>query len=125
VGPEARSLIDPDSDSRNNSVFDKVRQPEGCVEPLRPQSGNTNTEALPSGYVKKIFLMFDFHLSRNFLMKYDYWIFICNVSFLKKIKLGTGEVVQQLKVQDLAEGSNFIPACMTQGWKFTSRILCL
>nr|BAC38473.1 unnamed protein product [Mus musculus] len=53
VGPEARSLIDPDSDSRNNSVFDKVRQPEGCVEPLRPQSGNTNTEALPSGWEQR------------------------------------------------------------------------
>lgn len=53
VGPEARSLIDPDSDSRNNSGFDKVRQPEGCVEPLRPQSGNTNTESLPSGWEQR------------------------------------------------------------------------
>lgn len=53
VGPEARSLIDPDSDSRNNSVSDKVRQPEGSVEPLRPQSGNTNTESLPSGWEQR------------------------------------------------------------------------
>lgn len=53
VGPEARSLTDPDSDSRNSSVFDKVRQPEGCVEPLRPQSGNTNTESLPSGWEQR------------------------------------------------------------------------
>lgn len=53
VGPEARSLIEPDSDSRNNSGFDKVRQPEGCVEPLRPQSGNTNTESLPSGWEQR------------------------------------------------------------------------
>ncbi|GAB1287609.1 NEDD4-like E3 ubiquitin-protein ligase WWP1 [Apodemus speciosus] len=53
VGPEARSLTDPDSDSRNSSGFDKVRQPEGCVEPLRPQSGNTNTESLPSGWEQR------------------------------------------------------------------------
>lgn len=37
VGPEAQSLIDTDSDSRNSSVFDKVRQPEGFAEPLRPR----------------------------------------------------------------------------------------
>ncbi|XP_055459157.1 NEDD4-like E3 ubiquitin-protein ligase WWP1 isoform X3 [Psammomys obesus] len=53
VGPETQSLIDPDSDSRNNSVFDKLRQPEGCAEPLRPQSGNSNTESLPSGWEQR------------------------------------------------------------------------
>lgn len=53
VGPEAWRLIDHDSDSRNNSVVDKVRQPEGCVEPLQPQSGNTNPESLPSGWEQR------------------------------------------------------------------------
>ncbi|XP_060242016.1 NEDD4-like E3 ubiquitin-protein ligase WWP1 isoform X2 [Meriones unguiculatus] len=53
AGPETQSLIDPDSDSRNNSVFDKLRQPEGCAEPLRPQSGNSNTESLPSGWEQR------------------------------------------------------------------------
>lgn len=60
MGPEAQSLIDPDSDSRNDSVFDKLRQPEGFAEPLRPRSRNANNESLPSGYVKKRFLMFAF-----------------------------------------------------------------
>ncbi|ERE82014.1 NEDD4-like E3 ubiquitin-protein ligase WWP1 [Cricetulus griseus] len=53
VGPEAQSLIDPDSDSRNNSGFDKVRQPEGFSEPLRPRSRNANTESLPSGWEQR------------------------------------------------------------------------
>lgn len=53
VGPEAQSLIDTDSDSRNSSVFDKVRQPEGFAEPLRPRSRNANTESLPSGWEQR------------------------------------------------------------------------
>ncbi|XP_059109885.1 NEDD4-like E3 ubiquitin-protein ligase WWP1 isoform X2 [Peromyscus eremicus] len=53
VGPEARSLIDPDSDSRSNSAFDKLRQPEGFAEPLWPRSRNTHTESLPSGWEQR------------------------------------------------------------------------
>nr|XP_048276069.1 NEDD4-like E3 ubiquitin-protein ligase WWP1 isoform X2 [Myodes glareolus] len=53
VGPEAQSLIDPDSDSRNDSVFDKLRQPEGFAEPLRPRSRNANNESLPSGWEQR------------------------------------------------------------------------
>lgn len=53
---EARSTLDPDScNSGSSSAFDKLRQPDGCVEPVRQQSGNTNTESLPSGYVKNSF----------------------------------------------------------------------
>ncbi|XP_076419969.1 NEDD4-like E3 ubiquitin-protein ligase WWP1 isoform X7 [Peromyscus maniculatus bairdii] len=53
AGPEARSLIDPDSDSRNNSAFDKLRQPEGSAEPLWPRSRNAHTESLPSGWEQR------------------------------------------------------------------------
>lgn len=53
MGPEAQSLIDPDSDSRNDSVFDKLRQPEGFAEPLRPRSRNANNESLPSGWEQR------------------------------------------------------------------------
>lgn len=72
-GSEAQSLMDPDSsNSGNSSAFDKLRQPDGCVEPLRQQSGNANTESLPSGYVENKIGTFNFHLSSNFLMLYDY-----------------------------------------------------
>ncbi|XP_020034763.1 NEDD4-like E3 ubiquitin-protein ligase WWP1 isoform X2 [Castor canadensis] len=53
-GSEAQSLMDPDSsNSGNSSAFDKLRQPDGCVEPLRQQSGNANTESLPSGWEQR------------------------------------------------------------------------
>lgn len=56
LGSEARSILDPDSsNSGNSSAFDKLRQPDGCVESVRQQSGNANTESLPSGYVKVFF----------------------------------------------------------------------
>lgn len=57
-GSEARSTLDPaTSNSGSSSAFEaaKLRQPDGCVEPVRQQSGNANTETLPSGYVKYIF----------------------------------------------------------------------
>ncbi|XP_013368203.1 PREDICTED: NEDD4-like E3 ubiquitin-protein ligase WWP1 isoform X2 [Chinchilla lanigera] len=51
---EARRILDPDSsNSGNSSGFDKLRQPDGCVEPVRQQSGNTNTESLPSGWEQR------------------------------------------------------------------------
>ncbi|XP_017652724.1 NEDD4-like E3 ubiquitin-protein ligase WWP1 isoform X2 [Nannospalax galili] len=50
---EARSLVDPDSDSGNSSIFDKLRQPDGSMEPLRQQSRNTSTESLPSGWEQR------------------------------------------------------------------------
>lgn len=51
---EARSTLDPDScNSGSSSAFDKLRQPDGCVEPVRQQSGNTNTESLPSGWEQR------------------------------------------------------------------------
>lgn len=50
----ARSTLDPDSsNSGSNSAFDKIRQPDGCMEPVRQQSGNTNTESLPSGWEQR------------------------------------------------------------------------
>ncbi|XP_010604748.1 NEDD4-like E3 ubiquitin-protein ligase WWP1 isoform X3 [Fukomys damarensis] len=50
----ARSILDPDSsNSGSNSAFDKIRQPDGCMEPVRQQSGNTNTESLPSGWEQR------------------------------------------------------------------------
>ncbi|XP_073650347.1 NEDD4-like E3 ubiquitin-protein ligase WWP1 [Tursiops truncatus] len=54
-GSEARSTLDPStSSSGSSSAFEaaKLRQPDVCVEPVRQQSGNANTETLPSGYVK-------------------------------------------------------------------------
>uniref|UniRef100_A0A8C0MK13 E3 ubiquitin-protein ligase n=1 Tax=Canis lupus familiaris TaxID=9615 RepID=A0A8C0MK13_CANLF len=56
-GSEARSTLDPAaSNSGNNSAFEaaKLRQPDGCVEPVRQQSGNTNTETLPSGWERRV-----------------------------------------------------------------------
>lgn len=53
-GSEAQSTLDPSiSNSASSSAFDaaKLRQPDGCMEPVRQQSGSTNTETLPSGYV--------------------------------------------------------------------------
>ncbi|KAM6171807.1 NEDD4-like E3 ubiquitin-protein ligase WWP1 [Erethizon dorsatum] len=51
---EARRILDPDSsNSGTSSAFDKLRQPDGCVEPVRQQSGNTNTESLPSGWEQR------------------------------------------------------------------------
>ncbi|XP_008053091.1 NEDD4-like E3 ubiquitin-protein ligase WWP1 isoform X2 [Carlito syrichta] len=56
LGPGARSLLDLDtSNSGNSSAFEaaKSRQPDGCVEPIRQQSGNANTETLPSGWEQR------------------------------------------------------------------------
>ncbi|XP_027803771.1 NEDD4-like E3 ubiquitin-protein ligase WWP1 isoform X1 [Marmota flaviventris] len=54
LGSEARSILDPDSsNSGNSSAFDKLRQPDGCVESVRQQSGNANTESLPSGWEQR------------------------------------------------------------------------
>lgn len=53
-GSEARNTLDPSaSSSGSSSAFEaaKLRQPDGCVEPVRQQSGSANTETLPSGYV--------------------------------------------------------------------------
>ncbi|XP_048214675.1 NEDD4-like E3 ubiquitin-protein ligase WWP1 isoform X1 [Perognathus longimembris pacificus] len=54
LGPEAQNLLDLNSsNSGSSSAFDKLRQPDGCVEPLRQQSGNANTESLPSGWEQR------------------------------------------------------------------------
>ncbi|EHB11212.1 NEDD4-like E3 ubiquitin-protein ligase WWP1 [Heterocephalus glaber] len=51
---EARSILDPDSsNSGSNAAFDKIRHPDGCMESIRQQSGNTNTESLPSGWEQR------------------------------------------------------------------------
>lgn len=55
-GSEARSTLDPAaSNSGNNSALEaaKLRQLDGCVEPVRQQSGSTNTETLPSGWEQR------------------------------------------------------------------------
>lgn len=54
-GSEARSTLDSaTSNSGNGSAFEaaKLRQPDGCVEPVWQQSGNASTGTLPSGYVR-------------------------------------------------------------------------
>lgn len=51
-GSEARSTSDSaPSHSGNGSAFEaaKLRQPDGCVEPVRQQPGSAGTESLPSG----------------------------------------------------------------------------
>nr|XP_044999161.1 NEDD4-like E3 ubiquitin-protein ligase WWP1 isoform X2 [Jaculus jaculus] len=53
LGSEAQSLVDPDCSSGNSAIFDKLRQSDGCVEPLRQQAGNANTESLPSGWEQR------------------------------------------------------------------------
>lgn len=54
LGSEARSILDADhSNSPSSSAFDKLRQPEGCAESVRQQSGNANTETLPSGWEQR------------------------------------------------------------------------
>ncbi|XP_040343392.1 NEDD4-like E3 ubiquitin-protein ligase WWP1 isoform X5 [Herpailurus yagouaroundi] len=56
-GAEARSTLDPaTSNSGSSSAFEaaKLRQPDGCVEPVRQQSGNANTETLPSGWERRV-----------------------------------------------------------------------
>ncbi|XP_043457247.1 NEDD4-like E3 ubiquitin-protein ligase WWP1 isoform X3 [Prionailurus viverrinus] len=56
-GSEARSTLDPaTSNSGSSSAFEaaKLRQPDGCVEPVRQQSGNANTETLPSGWERRV-----------------------------------------------------------------------
>ncbi|XP_055205210.2 NEDD4-like E3 ubiquitin-protein ligase WWP1 isoform X3 [Gorilla gorilla gorilla] len=53
---EARSILEPDtSNSRSSSAFEaaKSRQPDGCMDPVRQQSGNANTETLPSGWEQR------------------------------------------------------------------------
>ncbi|XP_059022069.1 NEDD4-like E3 ubiquitin-protein ligase WWP1 isoform X4 [Mustela lutreola] len=55
-GSETRSTLDlAASNSGNNSAFEaaKLRQPDGCGEPVRQQSGSTNTETLPSGWEQR------------------------------------------------------------------------
>uniref|UniRef100_A0A8C8ZPU7 E3 ubiquitin-protein ligase n=1 Tax=Prolemur simus TaxID=1328070 RepID=A0A8C8ZPU7_PROSS len=56
LGSEARSILDHDSsNSGNSSPFEaaKLRQPDECMEPVRQQSGNANTETLPSGWEQR------------------------------------------------------------------------
>uniref|UniRef100_A0A2K6CFA7 E3 ubiquitin-protein ligase n=1 Tax=Macaca nemestrina TaxID=9545 RepID=A0A2K6CFA7_MACNE len=56
LGSEARSILEPDtSNSRSSSAFEaaKSRQPDGCVDPVRQQSGNANAETLPSGWEQR------------------------------------------------------------------------
>uniref|UniRef100_A0A2I3G8J8 HECT-type E3 ubiquitin transferase n=1 Tax=Nomascus leucogenys TaxID=61853 RepID=A0A2I3G8J8_NOMLE len=56
LGSEARSILEPDtSNSRSSSAFEaaKSRQPDGCMDPVRQQSGNANTETLPSGWEQR------------------------------------------------------------------------
>ncbi|KAB1256420.1 NEDD4-like E3 ubiquitin-protein ligase WWP1 [Camelus dromedarius] len=55
-GSEARSALDPstsNSGSSSASEAAKLRQPEGSVEPMRPQSANASTETLPSGWEQR------------------------------------------------------------------------
>ncbi|XP_072807826.1 NEDD4-like E3 ubiquitin-protein ligase WWP1 isoform X1 [Vicugna pacos] len=55
-GAEARSALDPstsNSGSSSASEAAKLRQPEGSVEPTRPQSANASTETLPSGWEQR------------------------------------------------------------------------
>ncbi|XP_060249950.1 NEDD4-like E3 ubiquitin-protein ligase WWP1 isoform X6 [Ovis aries] len=55
-GSEARSALDPStSNSASSSAFEaaKLRQPDGCMEPVRQQSGGANTETLPSGWEQR------------------------------------------------------------------------
>ncbi|XP_052508035.1 NEDD4-like E3 ubiquitin-protein ligase WWP1 isoform X3 [Budorcas taxicolor] len=55
-GSEARSTLDPStSNSAGSSAFEaaKLRQPDGCMEPVRQQSGGANTETLPSGWEQR------------------------------------------------------------------------
>ncbi|XP_028356212.1 NEDD4-like E3 ubiquitin-protein ligase WWP1 isoform X3 [Physeter macrocephalus] len=55
-GSEARSTLDPStSSSGSSSAFEaaKLRQPDVCVEPVLQQSGNANTETLPSGWEQR------------------------------------------------------------------------
>ncbi|XP_054355834.1 NEDD4-like E3 ubiquitin-protein ligase WWP1 isoform X7 [Pongo pygmaeus] len=57
LGSEARSMLEPDtSNSRSSSAFEaaKSRQPDGCMDPVRQQSGNANTETLPSGWERRV-----------------------------------------------------------------------
>ncbi|XP_037658767.1 NEDD4-like E3 ubiquitin-protein ligase WWP1 isoform X2 [Choloepus didactylus] len=56
VESEARSMLDPAaSHSGSSSVFEaaKLRQPDGCGESVRQQTGNANTETLPSGWEQR------------------------------------------------------------------------
>uniref|UniRef100_A0A8I3WJ56 E3 ubiquitin-protein ligase n=1 Tax=Callithrix jacchus TaxID=9483 RepID=A0A8I3WJ56_CALJA len=57
LGSEARIILDPDtSNSGSSSAFEaaKSRQPDGCMDPVRQQSGNANTETLPSGWERRV-----------------------------------------------------------------------
>ncbi|KAM5281540.1 NEDD4-like E3 ubiquitin-protein ligase WWP1 isoform 2-T2 [Ctenodactylus gundi] len=54
MGSGARNVPDPDSsNSGSSSAFDKLRQPDGYVEPVRQQSGNASTESLPAGWEQR------------------------------------------------------------------------
>ncbi|XP_023558962.1 NEDD4-like E3 ubiquitin-protein ligase WWP1 isoform X2 [Octodon degus] len=50
---EARRTDPDSSNSGSSSAFDKLRQSDGCVEPGRQQSANTNAESLPSGWEQR------------------------------------------------------------------------
>ncbi|KAB0371881.1 hypothetical protein FD755_016819, partial [Muntiacus reevesi] len=55
-GSEAQNTLDPSiSNSASSSAFEaaKLRQLDGCMEPVRQQSGSTNTETLPSGWEQR------------------------------------------------------------------------
>lgn len=55
-GSEARSTSDSaPAHSGNGSAFEaaKLRQPDGCVEPVRQQPGSAGTESLPSGWEQR------------------------------------------------------------------------
>uniref|UniRef100_A0A2K6P7H5 HECT-type E3 ubiquitin transferase n=1 Tax=Rhinopithecus roxellana TaxID=61622 RepID=A0A2K6P7H5_RHIRO len=56
LGSEARGILEPDtSNSGSSSAFEaaKSRQPDGCMDPVRQQSGNANAETLPSGWEQR------------------------------------------------------------------------
>uniref|UniRef100_A0A2K5IVQ2 E3 ubiquitin-protein ligase n=1 Tax=Colobus angolensis palliatus TaxID=336983 RepID=A0A2K5IVQ2_COLAP len=56
LGSESRSILDPDtSNSGSSSAFEaaKSRQPDGCIDPVWQESGNANTETLPSGWKQR------------------------------------------------------------------------
>lgn len=70
-GSEAQNTSDPSiSNSASSSAFEaaKLRQPDGCMEPARQQSGSTNTETLPSGYVIFFFKHVWLTFNSNFLI---------------------------------------------------------
>ncbi|XP_064123953.1 NEDD4-like E3 ubiquitin-protein ligase WWP1 isoform X4 [Loxodonta africana] len=54
---EAISTLEPAaSSSENSSAYEaaKIRQSDGCAEPIRQQPGSANTETLPSGWERRV-----------------------------------------------------------------------